>query len=120
MESKDAKKIILALADGVDPITGEVLPNNSPYQNAQVVRALHAAVAALERKKTSGAKKASRPAKAGEPWSKSEDSEVANAFKQGISAAEIAKTHQRTKGAIESRLVKLGLVQDIVTYSGPD
>src|SRR5689334_268643 len=47
MERKDATKILQSLADGVDPTTGEPFPASSPYQRADVVRALFAAVRAL-------------------------------------------------------------------------
>ena len=37
-----AKEIISALADGINPITGEVLPADSVCNNADVVRAFYA------------------------------------------------------------------------------
>jgi len=40
MELDRAKEIIKALADGVDPYTGERFPADSPYQQADTVRAL--------------------------------------------------------------------------------
>ena len=35
MDDGEAVEIIKALADGVDPFTGEVFPPESPYQNVQ-------------------------------------------------------------------------------------
>lgn len=43
MEVVKALEIIRALADGIDPYTGEVYSANSPYQNAETVRALFTA-----------------------------------------------------------------------------
>ena len=40
MENSKALRIIKILADGVDPTTGEVFDQNSPYQNPDVIRAL--------------------------------------------------------------------------------
>lgn len=41
MELDRAKEIIQALADGVDPYTGERFPADGPYQRADTVRALY-------------------------------------------------------------------------------
>ena len=49
MDGKKATEIIKMLADGIDPNTGEVFPADSPYQNVDVVRALHTAEEALKR-----------------------------------------------------------------------
>jgi hypothetical protein len=48
------------------------------------------------------------PAQAGKPWSRAEDSELADAFDAGRSIRELAEDHARTEGAIRSRLVRLG------------
>ena len=48
MEEDKALEIIRALAEGSDPYTGEVFGGESPYQNAQTVRALFTAIDALE------------------------------------------------------------------------
>ncbi|WP_298768357.1 hypothetical protein [uncultured Shewanella sp.] len=37
-------KIIEALANGIDPLTGEVLPNESPYNHPDTIRALFAVI----------------------------------------------------------------------------
>ena len=47
-------------------------------------------------------------ANAGAPWSKEEDDELIREFDAKISIAELVKKHGRTKGAINSRLVRLG------------
>lgn len=48
MNLEKALEIIKVLADGIDPFTGEVFPPDSPYQNADMVRALHIAIDAME------------------------------------------------------------------------
>ena len=111
MGDEEALKVIQALADGVNPITGEVLPDNSPYQSAEIVRALHASIKAIEHKIKSDARRNSLPRNAGKPWSGEEDYQVAKAFDEGVSVTEIAHSHMRTRGAIQSRLVKLGKIE---------
>jgi len=48
MEASQAVRVLQALADGIDPSTGEVLPEDNPCQRPQVIRALFLAVRALE------------------------------------------------------------------------
>ena len=48
MEAGKALEIIRALADGIDPHTGEVYPADSPYQSPEITRALFAAISALD------------------------------------------------------------------------
>lgn len=52
------------------------------------------------------------PSRAGEGWTSSEDDEVSQAFHQGESLSVIARSQQRTRGAIAARLVRLGLVSN--------
>lgn len=99
--------IIQALAEGVDPVTGEVFPGDSPYQNAEVTRALFHALEAL---KEQGPKK-ENPVRQGEPWTKEEDEQLSEGFKNEVKVADLAKAHQRSSGAIRSRLKKLGLMK---------
>ncbi len=49
MQLNRAKEIIQALADGVDPYTGEYFPADGPYQRADTVRALHVALEVIEK-----------------------------------------------------------------------
>jgi hypothetical protein len=48
MDAASSIHIIEALANGVDPHTGEVYPADSPYHHPQTVRALFMAMQALE------------------------------------------------------------------------
>ncbi len=49
--------------------------------------------------------------KAYEKWGKSEDDELRREFREHIGIEQIAKLHNRKKGAIRSRLKKLGLLR---------
>ena len=104
MKETQAIKIISALADGIDPFTGEVLPEESPYQEAQSIRALHLALEGLrnmlmEKEQLSNA---------GSKWSYEEDENLANEFDEGVPIKVIAGRHERSLTAILARLVKLG------------
>lgn len=110
MSPAQALLILRALADGVDPHTGEVFPAGSPYQHADTVRALIAAVSALESAEERAAKKDELPAQAGKPWSDEEDAHLREGFAARTSAGDLAEAHNRTSGAIRSRLARLGLI----------
>ena len=107
MEIGKALGIIRLLGDGVDPISGEVYGSDSPYQNAEVVRGLFVAIAALERVEEKERRKRRLPERAGWPWDDEEDELLAKWFEDGVDIKELAIKHKRTRGAIESRLVKL-------------
>jgi len=111
MEIEKAVEIIKALADGIDPATGDVLPAESPYQNPRTIRALFAAISALQKEEGRSRGQKNLPNNAGKPWFEDEDSKLVELFESGTTIAELASTHKRTKGAIQSRLIKLGKIQ---------
>ena len=51
MDSQRAKELLTVLADGVDPLTGEGLPDNHVCNKGEIVRALHCAVEELSRRR---------------------------------------------------------------------
>jgi hypothetical protein len=123
METPKAAEIIRALADGRDPVTGEQFPPNSPYQQADTVRALFLAVDALDNSARRARRQALRPEgapqrpidpnrpKIGASWSPEEEQQLRDAFAAHKPIPEIAAAHGRTQGAITARLVKLGLIE---------
>jgi len=114
MELEEAIKTIRALADGVIPETGEILPKDSVCCTAQCVKALNRAVAALSAQQE---REKNRPQNAFKPWSRAEDQQVCEELRQGNDFAQIAKTHNRSVAAILARLVKLGKIAP--SKSGP-
>ena len=104
MDKKDTLHIIQTLASGIDPTTGEVFPPDSPYQNIDIVRALFHAARIIEESKE-------LPQNAGTPWTEDEHIKVINDYKNGVTISQIAKDHQRTTGAIRSRLRKAGIIE---------
>ena len=112
MTPAEAKQIIEVLAGGVDPATGEVLPDDSPLSSPHVIRALFVAAKALELMAAKSVRPAAAaPGNAGKSWTDDEDQRLVAAFDAGTPVAALARTHERTTGAINSRLVKLGRLQ---------
>ena len=52
------------------------------------------------------------PARHGHAWSAEEDDRLRAMFLKGEAIVDIAGAHQRKQGAITSRLVKLGLIEE--------
>ncbi len=108
----EAKEIIEALANGINPETGEILPAQSNFNSPQVIRALFAATKALESAVKLVERNDSLPSNAGRSWSEIEDKELIACFDAGAPVKNIATKHRRTFGAIASRLVRLGRIKD--------
>lgn len=67
MDITRAKEILKILADGIDPLTGEILPPDHLRNQPEMIRAFHEILATLPTAKSSS----SLP-NAGKPWSESE------------------------------------------------
>ena len=117
MELQIARQIIDTLAQGIHPVTGEAMPEDSPYNAPPVIRALHVVSRALEGAGgdppvPEGARpRAPRPPNAGKAWSPQEDSALETAFDAGIPVKQVAQELGRTAFAVEQRLIKLGKIQ---------
>lgn len=108
MERQHALKILNALANGVHPVTGEVFAADSPYQHPDTVRALFEAVRALG---TAGSEpREQKPASTFVRWTSEEEERLAAGFGSGKTTGELAKLHDRSRAAIEARLLKLGKI----------
>jgi len=110
MDDNKALSIVSALANGVNPQTGEMFEVDSPYQAADVIRALYVAVRALElsnRSKVRG-NRARLPTNAGKPWAEHEDRDLLEKFDAGLSLAQLAQAHDRTLAGIQARLERHG------------
>lgn len=110
MELQVARQIIDTLAQGIHPVTGEVMPEDSPYNAPPVIRALHAVSRALEAAPRTAEEAARRPPNAGKAWSPQEDAALETAFDAGIALKQVAQELGRTRFAVEQRLVKLGKI----------
>ncbi|MCK5563769.1 MAG: hypothetical protein KAJ07_00860 [Planctomycetes bacterium] len=110
MDEVKALEVVRALADGVDPESGEVFGSGSVYQRPDVIRAMFEAVKALEKSVKAKQRKKNLPQRVGKPWDNEEAEKAATAYDKGFGIKEIATKHQRTNGAIKSQLVKMGKI----------
>jgi hypothetical protein len=108
MENEEALPIVRALAEGVNPATGEVCSGESVFQQPNTIRALARAAEALEAEVGREDRKRKLPTNVGKPWAPTEDAQLCAEFDRGLGTWHISKIHGRTKGAITARLEKLG------------
>ena len=110
MELQIAREIINVLAQGIHPVTGEMMPPDSPYNEPPVIRALFTVSQALdgcEGPKT----RREQPSNAGKAWSAEEDDRLAAAFDAGQDLKQMALDLGRSRLGVEARLVKLGKIE---------
>lgn len=110
MDIERAKELLQVLADGINPITGEVLSDNDSCNQVEIVRALHTAILTMENASTKRTRP--QPENAGKLWTEDEETQLISEFRNGVKGNEIAKLHNRSKGAIAARLVRLGEISD--------
>lgn len=115
--------VVKALAEGVNPTTGEYYPDDSPYNSPVVIRALYTLLQEVEHrkgkprgsKKTVEEKQASNvanglPKNAGLAWQEEERESVKSMFSNGELIPSIALRLERTTGSITAELKKQGLI----------
>jgi len=124
METAKTVEILKALAEGIDPGTGEQFPAGSSYQQPDTVRALFSAIRMLETPASTSSRPVpaqqagatpagkSAPENAGRPWSEEEDARLGRTYDSGKSIEELAGIHKRSKWAIEARLARLGKIPE--------
>ena len=113
MNREQVLKILNALANGVHPATGEVFAADSPYQHPDTVRALFEAVRLIDggtAPASSEHRSGDMPANTFVRWTPAEEERLAAGFDAGKTSAELAKIHNRSRAAIEARLLKLGKI----------
>jgi hypothetical protein len=111
MQLEVALPIVRALADGVNPITGEAYPEHSPYAEPRALRALYAAVDVLQKEVDREKRRERLPANFGKPWTETEDRALIAEYDAGTLLNVIATKHQRTQSSVRLRLEKLGKIQ---------
>lgn len=115
MNTEDAVKILNALAQGIDPTTGELIEDDHILSNPHVIRALFTGINALTQnsiklEKTHTSKQ-DNLSHAGKPWTPEEDQQLIDEFNEGLKVSKIAEIHGRSSGGISSRLSRLGLIE---------
>lgn len=109
MELEKAQEIIQVLADGYDPVTGEVFPPDSPYNNPEIIRALFTILQELKARPHKPKK--DKPKNAGLPWTEALKEEVVQLYKEGQSFKELAAHFERSVGTIKSELSHQGVIE---------
>jgi hypothetical protein len=107
MELQAARQIIDTLAQGIHPVTGEVMPEDSPYNAPPVIRGPVRRVAgAGDQAARALGLRAPMLAK---PWAgRGRDEKLSQSYAAGRYAERLANELGRTPFAVEARLVKLG------------
>jgi hypothetical protein len=111
MQLDAALPIVRALADGINPVTGELYPDQSPYAEPRALRALYSAVDLMQKEMDREKRRERLPANFGKPWTESEDATVAAEYDAGLTLPEMARKHLRTQSSIRLRLEKLGKIE---------
>lgn len=106
MSTQSPSEVLAALAQGIDPASGEDLEATGIWRQANVIEALRAGAAALEEHKPHV--RAPNSAHVGQPWTSQEEHDLLMAFGAGTPLPDIASRHQRSLTAIEARLERLG------------
>ena len=110
MDAGQARQVLDALIRGVHPEGGTELTSDSLLFTPSIRGALRVAYDALKKLEFSVEAMGKQPRRAGFPWTIEEDDNLRVAFGRGDSVGQLAGDHQRTNGAIKSRLIHLGLL----------
>lgn len=106
MDTIRARELLTALADGIDPFTGEVFPKEHICNHPDIIRAFHQVLGSVQ-----GQKKDDRAPNAGKPWPQMEKDKLIDEFHSGMKVSAMAKEHGRTRGSIEAKLAELNLIE---------
>ncbi|MGD2096453.1 MAG: hypothetical protein PVG35_02670 [Desulfobacterales bacterium] len=110
MQKSKVIEILKLLADGMHPLTSEPLDKNHVINQPDVIRALNIAVEMLVAEEKKFKRQRDLPKRVGKPWSENEEKALIKAFDSGKSMNDLVVKHQRTRGAIRTRLIRLGKI----------
>jgi len=116
MANRNEKDILLAMANGIDPISGKMLPEDHLCRNPEVRCALYAAVvgAPAIRGDYKGEKM-----DAGRKWTEEDSNELKKLYCAGMPMRIICERLQRRERGVQRQLVYLGLIEDSRKPTGP-
>ena len=118
MDLNRVNTILITLANGFSPNDGSKLPVNSICQDPEVIRALFRAVACINShlplptdQEGLGFSKEDEAPQHFRAWNKTDDDKIALAFQSGTPIREIAEEVGRTRGSVQTRLIRLGVLK---------
>lgn len=121
MNQEKAYSIIEALANGIDPSTGECFPDDSPYNNPETIRALFFILrsATINKKPKKSIEEKQQinlqkglPRNYGLPWTESNVDLVIKSFNSDIAIEEIARMTERKPSSIIGLLKKYSVISE--------
>lgn len=121
MNTYEAASIIEQLLNGIDPCTGEVLPESHVCAEPLVMRAFHLSITALRAYTGASATVNSKDLlprnrngrlNAGRPWTDVDNGMLEYLFNSGVSIDDICSQMERRERGVKKQLVYLGLTTD--------
>ncbi|MDH3715135.1 MAG: hypothetical protein OET44_14975 [Gammaproteobacteria bacterium] len=120
MELARSIEIVHALSQGIDPLTGEALPPSSPYEQPEIIRALHTLLVHAnsparrgklmpEQKQAANLQKG-LPRNAGLAWTDEARVQLGEGFRENADIGALAARFERTRGSIIAELQRQGLI----------
>jgi len=105
MDIPETLKIMRALANRVNPSTGNTIQGDSTGRQPQLIKALHRAIGPIVQEEKREQRK---PTNRFRSWTRAEDAQVCEELRSGKDFHESAKAHHRAVASILARLVKPG------------
>ena len=112
MTNETAREILQIMAKGINPITGEILPDDHLCNYPEVARALCLAIQSLSVDSPVTdlpVNKKNGKLNAGRPWTKEDLRELEQLYLAGASMDDICKQLQRRERGVQKQLEYLGL-----------
>lgn len=114
MTVEAATTILQNMIDGIDPVTGEVLPHDHLCNYPEVMRALHVAILSMSSEKGKIKDSSAQnhiKLNAGRPWTNQELDELEQLYLSGMPITSICEQLQRRERGLKKQLMYLGLIQ---------
>ena len=106
-----ARSVLESLILGVDPESGDELPEEDIVNRIEVNRSLTTALTAIKQVEARMMRRSLLPDSVGKNWTQDEELQLAAEFAKSEPIPSIAEKHGRTVRAIEARAQRLGLLR---------
>lgn len=122
MTSERAREILRCMANGVDPITGEILEADHLCNSPEVIRAIFAAIQAMSGSEETNASTNDRKdgkLNAGRKWTQEDLDELKRMHQNGEPMEQICARLQRNERSVLKQLTRLGLRENANSSGRP-